>query len=40
MVVLKGSGFGDIAYHLAAMAVIGTLLNTWFVLRSCITNGR
>jgi ABC-2 type transport system permease protein len=32
MVVLKGSGFGDIAYHLAAMAVLGLVLNTWAVL--------
>jgi len=32
MVVLKGSGFSDIAYHLAAMAVIGLILNTWAVL--------
>jgi ABC-2 type transport system permease protein len=32
MVVLKGSGFGDIAYHLAAMTVIGLVLNTWAVL--------
>jgi ABC-2 type transport system permease protein len=32
MVVLKGSGFADIAYHLAAMAVIGIVLNTWAVL--------
>src|SRR5450631_427693 len=27
MVVLKGSSFGDIGYHLAAMAVIGLVLN-------------
>ncbi|MES1160024.1 MAG: ABC transporter permease [Bacteroidota bacterium] len=32
MVVLKGSGFGDISYHLAAMALIGLFLNTWAVL--------
>ncbi|HWK08055.1 MAG TPA: ABC transporter permease [Puia sp.] len=32
MVVLKGSGFSDISYHLAAMAVIGLVLNTWAVL--------
>ena len=32
MVVLKGSGFSDIGYHLAAMAVIGLVLNTWAVL--------
>lgn len=32
MVVLKGSGFGDIGYPLAAMAVIGLFLNTWAVL--------
>jgi ABC-2 type transport system permease protein len=32
MVVLKGSGFGDIGYHLAAMAVLGLVLNTWAVL--------
>ncbi|HEY4062919.1 MAG TPA: ABC transporter permease [Puia sp.] len=32
MVVLKGSGFSDITYHLAAMAVIGLFLNAWAVL--------
>ena len=32
MVVLKGSGFGDVGYHLAAMAAIGLFLNTWAVL--------
>ena len=32
MVVLKGSGFGDIGYHLAAMAVLGLILNGWAVL--------
>jgi ABC-2 type transport system permease protein len=32
MVVLKGSGFSDVGYHLAAMAVIGIVLNTWAVL--------
>jgi ABC-2 type transport system permease protein len=32
MVVLKGSGISDITYHLAAMAVIGLVLNTWAVL--------
>lgn len=32
MVVLKGSGFSDITYHLAAMAVIGLVLNTWAVI--------
>lgn len=32
MVVLKGSGFADIGYHLAAMAVLGLFLNTWAVL--------
>jgi len=32
MVVLKGSGFADISYHLAAMAVVGMVLNTWAVL--------
>ena len=32
MVVLKGSGFGDIGYHLAVMAVIGLALNSWAVL--------
>lgn len=32
MVVLKGSGWSDIAYHLGAMAVIGVFLNTWAVL--------
>lgn len=32
LVVLKGSGFGDIIYPLSAMAAIGLLLNTWAVL--------
>lgn len=32
MVVLKGSSFPDITYHLAAMAVIGLVLNAWAVL--------
>jgi ABC-2 type transport system permease protein len=32
MVVLKGSGFADISYHLAAMAIIGIVLNIWAVL--------
>jgi ABC-2 type transport system permease protein len=32
MVVLKGSGFNDIWYHLAAMAVLGLILNGWAVL--------
>jgi ABC-2 type transport system permease protein len=32
MVVLKGSGFGDITYHLVAMAVIGLILNSWAVM--------
>jgi ABC-2 type transport system permease protein len=31
-VVLKGSGFSDIGYHLAAMALIGLVLNSWAVL--------
>jgi ABC-2 type transport system permease protein len=32
MVVLKGSGFSDITYHLEAMGIIGIVLNTWAVL--------
>ena len=32
MVVLKGSGFSDITYHLAAMFIIGLIFNTWAVL--------
>ena len=32
MVVLKGSGFADIVYPMAAMAAIGLFLNTWAVL--------
>ncbi len=32
MVVLKGSGFNDIGYHMAAMFVIGLGLNTWAVI--------
>ena len=32
MVVLKGSGLGDITYHLGAMFVIGLVFNTWAVL--------
>jgi drug efflux transport system permease protein len=39
MVVLKGSGFGDISYHLAAMFVIGMILNTWAVLNYRKTSG-
>jgi ABC-2 type transport system permease protein len=31
-VVLKGSDFHDISYHLWAMAIIGLVLNTWAVL--------
>jgi len=32
MVVLKGSGFSDITYHLVAMALIGIVLNGWAIL--------
>jgi ABC-2 type transport system permease protein len=32
MVVLKGSGFGDIKYELAWMVGIGLVLNVWAVL--------
>jgi len=32
MVVLKGSGLGDITYHLGAMFVIGLVFNTWAIL--------
>ena len=32
MVVLKGSGLADITYGLAAMFVIGVVLNTWAVI--------
>jgi len=32
MVVLKGSGLSDITYGLAAMFVIGVVLNTWAIL--------
>lgn len=32
MVVLKGSGFSDIWYHLVAMTLIGIFLNTWAIL--------
>jgi ABC-2 type transport system permease protein len=39
MVVLKGSGFGDISYHLVAMGIIGILLNTWAVLNYRKTTG-
>ena len=39
MVVLKGSGFGDITYHLAAMVVIGLILNTWAVKNYRKTTG-
>jgi ABC-2 type transport system permease protein len=31
-VVLKGSGFGDIAYHLVAMAIIAIVLNGWAII--------
>jgi ABC-2 type transport system permease protein len=39
MVVLKGSNFGDISYHLMAMFVIGLILNTWAVLNYRKTTG-
>jgi ABC-2 type transport system permease protein len=39
MVVLKGSGFSDISYHLAAKFVIGIILNTWAVLNYRKTSG-
>lgn len=32
LVVLKGSGFGDIIYPMTAMAAIGLFLNTWAIL--------
>ncbi len=32
MVVLKGSGLGDITYHLGAMFVIGIVFNTWAII--------
>jgi len=32
MVVLKGSGFSDITYHLVAIAIIGLVLNVWAIL--------
>jgi ABC-2 type transport system permease protein len=32
MVVLKGSGLGDILYDLGAMALIGLVLNGWAIL--------
>jgi len=38
-VVLKGSGFDDISYHLAAMFVIGLVFNTWAVLNYRKTSG-
>ncbi len=39
MVVLKGSNFGDISYHLVAMFVIGLILNSWAVLNYRKTTG-
>lgn len=39
MVVLKGSGFGDILYQLGAMLTIGILLNSWAVLNYRKTSG-
>jgi len=32
MIVLKGSGFGDIKYHLLAVFALGVVLNTWAVV--------
>ena len=32
MVMLKGSGFGDIGYNLTAMFIIGLVLNVWAIL--------
>ena len=32
MVILKGSGWADVSYHLAAVAVLGAILNGWAVL--------
>mgnify|MGYP000175609100 CR=1 FL=1 len=32
MVVMKGSGLSDIAYHLIAIALIGLVFNTWAIL--------
>jgi len=32
MVVLKGSGFGDILYDLGAMAILGVILNGWAIV--------
>lgn len=32
MVVLKGSGFSDISYHLVVIVLIGLVFNTWAVL--------
>jgi ABC-2 type transport system permease protein len=39
MVVLKGSGFGDVSYHLIAMFIIGIALNTWAVFNYHKTTG-
>lgn len=39
MVVLKGSGFSDISYHLGAIALIGLVLNTWAILNYRKTAG-
>ena len=39
MVVLKGSGFGDISYHLVAMAILGLFLNSWAILNYRKTTG-
>ena len=33
MVILKGSGWADVSYHLAAVAVLGAILNGWAVLK-------
>lgn len=39
MVVLKGSGFSDIAYHLFAIVLIGLFLNAWAILNYRKTTG-
>lgn len=39
MVVLKGSGFSDISYHLFAMVLLGIFLNGWAILNYRKTTG-
>lgn len=39
MIVLKGSGFHDIQFHLGAVLLIGLVLNTWAIMNYKKTSG-